>query len=508
MTHDAWTPRGPGVPRITNRERRRREVWRLSTALYQGGLVLLLLAVAGSSMELIAVASLAAALGYALRDCFAPEPDSVGPMTVYALVFGVWCSLAHLIALYTVGTAYEELFYSWAIPEYLAEAQTLASLNVVVPLVAYDWAMRRVRRGPGHRGILPQVGANVPTRLALVAYLWLLAVNVLTELTGISLRHLGSLNTLFTSAPNIVIFALAWHWLGPAPTLPRWTRPLLVVLVVAAVLNALMFSFMRGEVAYPILMLFLAALMRKNFSRTTVVAACLALLAIAASYRVLGTIRQSPVYGAARLATMAEQYAADPEGLGGSVMTLIARQCQFVSLSQVVRITHEDGFYNGETLAYLAYAFVPRLIWRDKPQIAPGQWFAERIGRGTRLDEGRFSNSVNMTLAGEFYLNFGWSGALAGLVLLGFTFAIIWPTTVLVAHPGNVVRQAFTAILLLQSFGSGFASAIPQLFFSYLSMLAVGWLLGLWFGPGVEPSLRARGRVPYVRQPPPRRLSV
>src|SRR5207248_2280290 len=85
------------------------------------------------------------------------------------------------------------------------------------------------------------------------------------------------------------------------------------------------------------------------------------------------------------------------EERSAALMSLIARGCNFGQLSQVAQIVNDEGYLYGQTLEYVTYAFIPRLIWPDKPSITPGQWFAEKIGRGTRLSETKFSNSINMS---------------------------------------------------------------------------------------------------------------
>jgi hypothetical protein len=74
----------------------------------------------------------------------------------------------------------------------------------------------------------------------------------------------------------------------------------------------------------------------------------------------------------------------------------------------------------------------------------------------------------------------------------------LWQTTTLFAQPWNVVGQLFAASLLLQSYGSSFASAIPQLAFTYLVFLAVGMLVTV-----LDPGANDGGR---VRVAPPRSL--
>src|SRR6478609_3497096 len=83
---------------------------------------------------------------------------------------------------------------------------------------------------------------------------------------------------------------------------------------------------------------------------------------------------------------------------------ILARSSTLNQLSQVVELQVEDGYYNGATMSYIAFAFIPRFIWPEKPLIMQGRWFANEIGMaynhgstGSLMD---VNNSINMTVAG------------------------------------------------------------------------------------------------------------
>jgi hypothetical protein len=72
---------------------------------------------------------------------------------------------------------------------------------------------------------------------------------------------------------------------------------------------------------------------------------------------------------------------------------------------------------------------VPRFLWPDKPVVQKGGWFAWRIGQAWIEPDGTYSNSVNMTIPGELYLNYGWLGVLIGCPLFGTILAMFWKRT-------------------------------------------------------------------------------
>ncbi|HVK67052.1 MAG TPA: hypothetical protein VM694_21350 [Polyangium sp.] len=81
----------------------------------------------------------------------------------------------------------------------------------------------------------------------------------------------------------------------------------------------------------------------------------------------------------------------------------------------------------GETFDYLAYAFVPRIFWPDKPTVSRGGWFYYYIGAART--EAEATTSIAQTAAGEMYWNFGFPGVLLGLGAIGALFGSLWRLT-------------------------------------------------------------------------------
>jgi len=64
---------------------------------------------------------------------------------------------------------------------------------------------------------------------------------------------------------------------------------------------------------------------------------------------------------------------------------------------------------------------IPRALWPDKPTLSRGQWFSVNF-RG--LEETTTSSSA-MTLFGESYLFFGWTGVILGALMAGGALAVL-----------------------------------------------------------------------------------
>jgi hypothetical protein len=78
----------------------------------------------------------------------------------------------------------------------------------------------------------------------------------------------------------------------------------------------------------------------------------------------------------------------------------------------------------GETMKYAGYAFIPRLIWPDKPSVTRGAWFSTRLG--LFQTEADATTSIGMTAVGELYWNFGLPGVLLGMLAIGCGQGILW----------------------------------------------------------------------------------
>jgi hypothetical protein len=81
------------------------------------------------------------------------------------------------------------------------------------------------------------------------------------------------------------------------------------------------------------------------------------------------------------------------------------------------------GFRHGETMDYMAYAFVPRPLWPDKPVVTRGQWFDAYVNGVAVNEQG---NSLGQTNAGELYWNFGIPGVVAGMFVMGLLLGWLW----------------------------------------------------------------------------------
>jgi hypothetical protein len=424
---------------------------------------------------MMALGGLLATLSYGVNDYLRREADSMDPMTIFALIMGTWMGLGHAIGYMLVDTEYHSIFFTYASLDFLLDAQKLATLGLLVPLLVYPtvrgWHKRNVLKPS-----IPVVGFEVTDRMAIGIILVLLGSEWTIKILEISAKFLGSYSFFVVTGADIAIFLLTWHWLGPNPTFPKWTKKLLVVAVFADTIYGLLYSYMRGEIIYPFFMVFIAFILRKAVTPRRFALAAVIITAFSVAYAQLGVLRGTDVGGTDRISYIVASVSSDASGeseVSYSLLKLVARNCQFDQLSQVARIAEDDGLYYGETLGYMTYVFIPRIIWPDKPLVTPGQWFAQKLGRGQVLaSKNGFSNSINMTLQGEMYLNFGWPGAIVGIVLLTYLFSLFWSTTGFFEYHNNPIGLILGLALLRQTTQSSSAAAIVHLIFMYLAVLS------------------------------------
>ena len=80
-------------------------------------------------------------------------------------------------------------------------------------------------------------------------------------------------------------------------------------------------------------------------------------------------------------------------------------------------------FLSGESYKPLMTAVVPRLIWPDKPEERFGNTFGKRYGFLPEAEDG--TNSVNCPWLTEMYANFGVTGVMVGMFVVGLMIAAL-----------------------------------------------------------------------------------
>ncbi len=127
----------------------------------------------------------------------------------------------------------------------------------------------------------------------------------------------------------------------------------------------------------------------------------------------------------------------------------LTRSSNIAQISNIFKLVERNGYYNGEASLPIVYAFIPRIIWPEKPAIELGAWYALEIGVATINAYGRANNSVNMSIPGELYLDFGWLGVVLGCMGCGSVLAMFWNAGEFMASPYNFTGALWGGYLLL-----------------------------------------------------------
>jgi hypothetical protein len=102
----------------------------------------------------------------------------------------------------------------------------------------------------------------------------------------------------------------------------------------------------------------------------------------------------------------------------------VNRQFDPVPVGFIVGEVNNTGLLYGETMKYASYAFIPRLLWPDKPSVTRGGWFSAYLG--LYENEAEATTSLGMSAVGELYWNFGAIGVFIGMLAIGCLQGYLW----------------------------------------------------------------------------------
>jgi hypothetical protein len=169
------------------------------------------------------------------------------------------------------------------------------------------------------------------------------------------------------------------------------------------------------------------------------------------------------------------------------------RQFESTATGFIVSDVREHGFKYGETMANLTYAFIPRLIWPDKPIVTRGSWFTAYLGGSGSEEESKTSTGIYS--AGELYWNFGIPGVIAGMFLMGVIFSYI--ASVVGDGPQQRVIPMIIFINVIARIVEQAAASEVFVLLIYLGLVAAVYS---YFESSIE--ARRRSKLPFARMAP------
>ncbi|GHB31388.1 hypothetical protein GCM10008106_10150 [Mongoliitalea lutea] len=289
----------------------------------------------------------------------------------------------------------------------------------------------------------------------------------------------GAFQSLISLAPLVAIFVLS-RFAGKLNYSFLFRRA--VALAIFSSFNALLFSYLRVEILLPFIVLilgfYLGANSLKPFFTISFVPIAIAIAFFFSIFELLGSYRENISTGFARLGQLNELYYSqnavneDPE----YKLSAFDRSSNLAQLSAAVDLVDNYGPYQGEASAPLLVAFIPRFLWPEKPKIALGVWYALELGVAIEVDDW-FNNSVNMTIPGQLYLDFGWIGLIIGSIFTGILLQLLWKATDFYSPTFNLLGTFYGVYLLFSAF-TGIGADL-QIFVTFIAVYLILLVISL-----------------------------
>ena len=225
-------------------------------------------------------------------------------------------------------------------------------------------------------------------------------------------------------------------------------------LMALMVLMAFLFAILRTEMILPIISYFVGAFLAKPKLKFFISARFypfyMGLAGFMLFFLAFQQIR-SNTYGADRFSAIlkaqevVEDKALDTDEKSGAFQRL----SDLAQITNAVDLKVNHKFSEGETLAVLAVALIPRFLWPSKPKIALGVWFAIKIGKALPTAEGWYNTSINMTVPGHLWMELGYFGVILGMFLIGMFYKLIWTSSGSLSEPLNFTGTLICGYMLL-----------------------------------------------------------
>lgn len=275
--------------------------------------------------------------------------------------------------------------------------------------------------------------------------LW--AAGIFVRLFGGSVSFLGASLGILNWAPLAALCAYALvRGSRPNPGLRYWA------LLGIGIIIELAFNLRTGSKAY-IMFSFLPALWvfgrEARFRKWLLPAgAALALFYVAIVAPVVHSSRQQHWSTADnqsdRILRTYLQQDYEQSSLEEQAGKFFTRQFDPIPVAYLYREVERTGLRYGETLDYMAYAFIPRPLWPDKPSVSRGAWFTIYLGQAR--NERSVTTSTGQTATGELYWNFGLAGVLAGMSFIGLLLGGLWRIAGATPHRNGLLFLLYLTI--------------------------------------------------------------
>ena len=345
----------------------------------------------------------------------------LNPLSFYFLWYVVGFGLSPLYAAYLI---HRDGFISFAVVSVPPHDIAIGYVLCLAGSVALHAGMQLLRPQPDQS----RLGVHTPEYMAeILLAMGLIGIAMLVRPS--TFQALGNLARPLQVAPltSLVIFGLLGHEYF------RLRRDAFALMFIAgtAVLFVINVHFgSKALLMFCLLPLFWMVLLRRNLRRWF---PAVLLLLIAFYLLVIApTVRRARVTALSQDETPASHLmhsfslpAHNAVGmLPDQADDFLRRQFDPTAVAFVVGEVERSGYQMGATMRYAAYAFIPRILWPDKPALTRGAWFYAYVGGSPRESEA--TSSLGITAVGELYWNFGVAGVMAGMFVIGCGYGLLW----------------------------------------------------------------------------------
>lgn len=325
---------------------------------------------------------------------------------------------------------------------------------------------------------LPKIKWNVQSKNGLNTLFYLSAALVFRNFwLPISLP--GTLNSIFYLVPLLSILFLAR--LGELTSSRNFFIKAFLLTVICTGHNVL-YAYLRAEMIIPIIVFFVGILSAGKkiavFASPKFYPLYSFLFVFLLFFETFGAQRTDLSVGFGRLTELRQVQNSNSEVDRFQRLTAFERASTVGQISAVCGLVQDNGFYQGRASSPLVVSLIPRFLWPEKPKIALGVWFALEIGAALKT-KNWYNNSINMTIPGNLFLDFGWIGLIIGSFLIGKFLRLLWSTVDFNNTPLNFTGSLFGGYLIYTCFtglGADLQILITMLAL-YLMIIGLSWIL-------------------------------
>lgn len=369
--------------------------------------------------------------------------DWINPIFLYSF-FVLIATLADIKVIYLFNTDVHLYSFRYARPEFFFEASLI-------------WAIGNLALIEGYRSEalfrIPSLNLNVTSRGQLEFVFWF-SLAMVFQRFWLPVSPPGAFQNIINLIPLLGIALLARVGELMSSKIIFYKAFILTVLTTGM---AVLFSFLRIEMIIPGIVLVLGTLSARGSLKALTAPKFIPLYGFLALFitffTTFGAQRSGLSQGFARFEQLRSIDDTNTIEFGENrSLSPFERSSSISQVSAVAGLVKENGLYKGEASKPLITALIPRFLWPEKPKIALGVWFAVEIGTAIQREDGWYNNSINMTIPGNLYIDFGWVGLIVGGWLTGAFLKVLWRATQFDRFPLNMSGALLAIYLLYRSF--------------------------------------------------------